>query len=288
MAPKRWIESGEATPFEREVLASGSDDAPPPGEEERVWAQVVPWLGPLPPAGAPGNPVGNLPAAPGAPAAAGAGAAGGGSLVTSVGPLGALLVGFGGGVIVTGILSVATLRPAPAPVAPVATLAAVEASPSATTRPRDDGAPPPRVRETAQEPRGAEAVPPAARSAALPEAEAAPESSVAAFDAVDDSSTPRAPTAAEQLQLLREEARLMQQARAAFQQGELGRAFALLEASRTRFPGGKLAQEREVLTIELLFGSGQQQAARVRAADFLARYPDSPHAARVRRVLDAH
>jgi hypothetical protein len=81
---------------------------------------------------------------------------------------------------------------------------------------------------------------------------------------------------------LKEEAELLRQARARLRANDLAAAFALLETSRRRFSTTELDQEREALSIELLFRSGQAQAAGVRARAFLAAFPESPHAARLR------
>jgi len=78
---------------------------------------------------------------------------------------------------------------------------------------------------------------------------------------------------------------LLRRARAELQAGSLALAFATLEASRERFATPELAQEREALTIELLYRSGQRAAAGERALAFLARFPESPHAARLRGFL---
>ena len=48
------------------------------------------------------------------------------------------------------------------------------------------------------------------------------------------------------------------------------------------FPHGRLVQEREVLAIDCLAALGEGEAARARAAAFLARFPVSPYAAHVR------
>jgi hypothetical protein len=51
-------------------------------------------------------------------------------------------------------------------------------------------------------------------------------------------------------------------------------------------PNSTLVQEREALAIEALGALGELATARERAARFLARYPASPHAEVVRRMLD--
>ncbi len=62
-------------------------------------------------------------------------------------------------------------------------------------------------------------------------------------------------------------------------------ALSKLEAYRSSFKGGALAQEAEVLRIEALARAGKHNAARSAASSFLAAHPSSPLAARVRRVL---
>ena len=83
---------------------------------------------------------------------------------------------------------------------------------------------------------------------------------------------------------LKEEARVLRQARAQLRAGELASARALLEASQRRFTAPELYQERESLMIELLFRSGQTAVASQRAKKFLATFPESPHAARLQEV----
>jgi hypothetical protein len=86
---------------------------------------------------------------------------------------------------------------------------------------------------------------------------------------------------------LEEEAALLQKARTELRSGALAAAFATLEASRERFSAPELYQEREALLIELLYRSGQRERARERARAFLARFPESPHAAGVRAFVDS-
>jgi hypothetical protein len=85
---------------------------------------------------------------------------------------------------------------------------------------------------------------------------------------------------------LKEEAALLRRARAELRAGALAQAFATLEASRRTFTAPELTQEREALAIELLYRSGERAAAASRARDFLARFPESPHAAAVRAFAD--
>ncbi|HTN92866.1 MAG TPA: hypothetical protein VL242_54735, partial [Sorangium sp.] len=80
---------------------------------------------------------------------------------------------------------------------------------------------------------------------------------------------------------MREELKLLGDARAALRGGDAAGALRIVEQARLRFPGGALAQEREALTIEALWHSGQRAAAAQRASAFLLAYPSSPHVSRL-------
>jgi hypothetical protein len=81
------------------------------------------------------------------------------------------------------------------------------------------------------------------------------------------------------------ESRRVAEARAMLRRGDARGALALLARTAAEFPNGVLVQEREALTIEALNAAGDSGAARTRAAEFLRRYPESPHAAAARAVL---
>jgi len=83
---------------------------------------------------------------------------------------------------------------------------------------------------------------------------------------------------------LRDESQLVLEAREGLRAGRAALVLRQLEAARPRFPDGTLAQEREALTIEALWRSGQKAAARQRAETFARTYPGSPHAARVQQL----
>jgi hypothetical protein len=78
------------------------------------------------------------------------------------------------------------------------------------------------------------------------------------------------------------EGRVVLDARRDLREGRPDDALRLLDAARTKFPAGTLVQEREALSIEALFRSGQHEAAGRRAAAFLRAYPGSPHVASVK------
>jgi len=92
------------------------------------------------------------------------------------------------------------------------------------------------------------------------------------------SAAPTSPAAAPS-----EESRIVLAARDALRAGEPRRALAELErAELAGLPG--LAQERLALEIDAWLAAGMLDIAKERAAVFLQRYPDSPHAARFRSL----
>jgi outer membrane protein assembly factor BamD (BamD/ComL family) len=78
------------------------------------------------------------------------------------------------------------------------------------------------------------------------------------------------------------ELRLLAEARKAMRDGDTERAMKLLEKHQKKHPGGALAEERAAARVLALCQSGKREEARSEAASFLARYPSSPLAARVR------
>jgi hypothetical protein len=61
-------------------------------------------------------------------------------------------------------------------------------------------------------------------------------------------------------------------------------ALRILDEHRTRYPDGALAQEREVMAIELL-GRSERDRARDRASAFLARWPESTYRERIEQAV---
>ncbi|MBN2193022.1 MAG: hypothetical protein JW751_09420 [Polyangiaceae bacterium] len=82
------------------------------------------------------------------------------------------------------------------------------------------------------------------------------------------------------------ESRLVGQARERIRNGDPAGALRVLREADVRIPGGTLAQEREVLAVEALVGTGEIAAAETRAAAFLTAHPHSALAARVRAVIE--
>lgn len=141
----------------------------------------------------------------------------------------------------------------PAPVAPVASNA-VEAPASAVEAP-------------------AVAVPPAA--APLPSvAQAAPAPPTKA-----NSSTNAAEDLGEQI-------RLIEAARAGVASHDAKAALAALNSYSRKFPRGSFVQEATVLRIRALDQSGDSARATAMAKSFVARFPDSPHVARLRPIAE--
>jgi len=83
---------------------------------------------------------------------------------------------------------------------------------------------------------------------------------------------------------LGEQLRLIDAARAAVAAGNASAAAAALSSYRTRFPRGPFGQEAAVLQIKTLDLQGNHALAAAEARNFLARYPNSPHASVVRRI----
>jgi hypothetical protein len=65
-------------------------------------------------------------------------------------------------------------------------------------------------------------------------------------------------------------------------------ALALAEEGEQRFADSPLAEERRALAIQALINLGQIGAARSRAYQFLARYPDGPYSAHVAAMTGVH
>jgi outer membrane protein assembly factor BamD (BamD/ComL family) len=82
---------------------------------------------------------------------------------------------------------------------------------------------------------------------------------------------------------LRAERSALTRARAALQAGSASEALSILDTAAREIEKPVLGQEREVVYIQALAGAGRAAEARQRASRFLTAFPDSPHAAVVRR-----
>jgi hypothetical protein len=86
--------------------------------------------------------------------------------------------------------------------------------------------------------------------------------------------------------LLKAESALLTEARAQLRAGDAAGAQASLDRLQKEFPKGMLAQEREVLAIEVLSARGNTEGAKRRARAFVKAYPKSPHSAKLSRFLE--
>lgn len=84
---------------------------------------------------------------------------------------------------------------------------------------------------------------------------------------------------------LAEEVAAIKSAKAALASGNASQSLHELDAYRTRFPRGRLAQEASIVRIEALLKSGNASAANALADRFLAANADSPYAARVHSLI---
>ena len=84
---------------------------------------------------------------------------------------------------------------------------------------------------------------------------------------------------------LREESAAVLAIRRTLLAGNAREALALLARARAEFPRGALAEEREALSVRALMAAGDKEAARQRGEAFLRRFPRSPQAGDVRRLL---
>jgi hypothetical protein len=282
--PKRWIdEHSDADDFERAILRSELDAAPPPDASGDVLKRVMAVVAPIGP-GAP-IPTGTVEPATG-------GLLGGGAIAKGAATLGGLGKGFalGVGVSIAAATGSHFIGAGPFATAPAPSSTAIQAQSVSSARPRatrpDETAPAAPANQPTHEPQ-TEPEPPSRGAAPIgtapvstprsPAAQTPGASSVASFPSDE---------AALAASRLKEEAALLRRARAELRAGALAQAFATLEASRRAFTAPELTQEREALAIELLYRSGERAAAASRARDFLARFPESPHAAAVRGFAD--
>lgn len=117
-----------------------------------------------------------------------------------------------------------------------------------------------------------------ARSAAPPAP--APPSAASKGTAVSPSGAPRPSS-------LAEERALVERARGLLAAGQGQRALAVLAEHQAQFPGGRLGEERESLTIQALANTGQTARARQRFEAFRARHPGSIFLPALRAVVDS-
>jgi hypothetical protein len=103
---------------------------------------------------------------------------------------------------------------------------------------------------------------------------------------VTEMASPRRTTEPPKVDKLAEESALLTEARARLRGGDVVGAQGALDRLQQKFPRGVLAQEREVLSIELLSARGDDAAARRKARAFVSAHPKSPHSQRLGRFLE--
>ena len=276
--PIRWLDEGaEALPHERALLSSGRGMDPPPGAQEKVWAALQVHIGP---GGGPGGGSSGNAATNGTVGSGSSGA----SITGAVGGVKAAIVGLASVVAIAGAIAafvptapadpikteqskspMVDEPPIPNPEASTAGEAITNGSPNETITPSISPAP---LSADAQH-----------HQKSSPRVSSA--KAIARETPVDEINRARQ----ERASRLREENRILGDARAALRSGDSASALEKLEAMSGKFPDGVLAQEREVLAIEALARAGQRTAASARAAAFLQAYPTSPHAKKVRAFL---
>jgi hypothetical protein len=242
---------------ERQVLRAADAALPPEGAEDRVWMALVATLGPAALGAASQSLSGHAATAvAGKSVSAGAAKAAGAWLTVKI-----AAVSLVGTAVVGGAAHLLYRAPAERP-------GVVRSAPSAPSAAAvgPQGEP---VRATEQMPSQTEELraPAAKRSAGMRAALAMPSSAAAPANELE------------------REAGMLSEARAQLKRGDLSGASDALEALRTAFPSGALTQEREVVAIDVLVRSGRTDEADRRARAFLATYPDSPHAAKVRGAV---
>jgi hypothetical protein len=119
---------------------------------------------------------------------------------------------------------------------------------------------------------------PAKESAPTPEA--AP-----ALVAIPDPAPTTTPVVVDARRLAAEVA-LLDRARTALRAGDTSGAIAALDRHRDEFRDGALAAEADVVRIEAAIQRGDHADARARGRTFLATFPQSPLARRVRSLID--
>jgi len=100
-------------------------------------------------------------------------------------------------------------------------------------------------------------------------------------------STPRREAKTVVVSDIREEIRLLDQARSAVRSGASGQALRTLAKYEQKFPRGQFRQEVSVLRMEALKQNGENERAAALAKRFLVEHPNSPHVERVQGVGEA-
>jgi hypothetical protein len=253
--PERLLNAkSTAGPLERELLTTLRSTAPPEGAEERVWRDVTRNIALI---GAVGTGASLTATTTASAAQAGAFAITGakGVLASKL----VVLLGVGLGAASVGAAWIIAQNE-PAHEAQPAVHRAVPVAPTST---------------------------PALHSEAKLEPPPCLDDSCREAHAADKPSPRRTATRAERADLLARESALLIRARSELRGGDVSAAQATLAALESDFPRGMLAQEREVLRIELLAAKGDLAGARRRAKAFVRAHPKSPHSVKLSRFSNA-
>ncbi len=275
--PRRILDGPSTTPFERDLLESWTSEQPSPGARARALAIAGAAAGTLAVAtAATAAAASTTGAAAGTAAPVTAGAGAGVAVIAKWGALFALVVGSAvGGVLVLSSAHSGDAPPAaavPTSTLATATMTAMTAPPHPVVAPTPT--PPPSEEPTAVSPADLPTAAPAAAPAASP----------ATTGATATTATTAGTTATTSFA---EEIASFDRARAALDAGDSDRVIALVETYEKRYPTGTFLQEAEVLRVQALTRKGDSAGARRAGQRFLAAHPTSPHAARIRAILDA-
>lgn len=262
--PRRILDGPEASPFERELLESWSAEQPSAASRARALAIAGAAAGTLAAAATAASA-----STTGAGAAAGAAAPNAAGAGLAVSLKWGFLFAFVAASAVAGIVVLGGSHASEAPPAATGTTTAA-ATAVTTVEPTNPSAP--AVEPKALSPAD---LPPAAAPAAVPAPSPNARASAAAAAAPSSESS------------LSGEIAAFDRARAAFDAGDSDRALALVDAYEKRFPAGTFVQEAEVLRVQALSRKGDAAGARRAGQRFLAAHPTSPHAARIRAILDS-
>ena len=265
--PRRLLADPEASTFERNLLESWSSEGPSPNARTRVLTLVAGAVA--------GAVAATATATGGASSAVGAvGAAVAPKVVAAAGLSGAAKVGIlGVMLLVSAIVSVRVVRgshdaaPPQTPVAATEPVQVVAPAPPPALVP----APAPTMNPPSVSPADLPAAPSVALSATSPSA----------------STRARGAGPADPSSSVTEEIAAFDRARTALEGGEIDRAIGLLDTYERRFPTGTFVQEAEVLRVKALAAKGDLAGARRMGERFLAAHPTSPHASRIRAILDS-
>ncbi|MEA2749057.1 MAG: hypothetical protein QOI41_3200 [Myxococcales bacterium] len=260
--PRRILDGPSATPFERDLLESWSAEQPSTAARARALAIA-------------GAAAGTLAAATAATAAAsstGVGAAAGAAAPSATGISIAMLTKWG-------VLFAFVVASAVAGMVVLGRAHTDEAPPTAVATPAMAAAPITAAPATVEP----KAVSPADLPAAAP---TIPTPASTAMAAATGAATAAAASTAASVSFA-EEIAAFDRARSALDAGESDRALALVDAYEKRFPAGTFVQEAEVLRVQALARKGDDAGARRVGQRFLAAHPTSPHAARIRAILDS-